>query len=828
MKRFLVGLIATILVAFPVLGNAQLVNVDRTGRTQWYLDDTALWFGSTPDDKLSYNTVQTPDALTLGIDATSRQLILMDMADVGTDAAVAQAAYPSMTIMSADLSKYITLGHDGTNGVIDVSSGAVSFPDGIIAPVIATSPFTVTDTDEGAEGSIGEYYQVSTTPAANDEVGIQRFSGMDDGGNKTIYSSVIGLLVDPTDGAEIGGILFYGQNGTGAQALAGSAYHNGSYGIMVAGDNAAAGAFESEGDFDVILRTGNSATSQLAITDGADGKMQLYPDGDGVVEIYNNSADNVGAVQEFYQRSASPAADDAVGVVFFNGDDDATNKTLYGQVAGVIVSPTDGSEEGGVAIFSGLANGALQSVPDLMVMPGALVSTFVSDGTDGAVLNLTQVSASPIMNDAVGSIQFRGMNDGATEVSYGSVMGSIFDPTGGAEVGQVSIRLANGTGAQHNAVTFMHDGSYGTVAAGDGAAEGLVTSFGSQDLIIATGNPTTGSLTLENGANGSLIWEPNAVGAFEYVVTDDGASGAEIIMTLDSASPAALDVLGSILATGRDNAANEQDYGALAFAILDPTSGTESAGFAVSLQNGTGAFPTVEQFVVNGLSGSIGVTREADAAEGAAITLTQLSASPAINDEVGFVKFTGLDDGAGAVEYATIKGIIDSPTDAAEIGHISFYSQNGTGDFPLSASIGHNGSYGFIALGDGAAAGLVKSSGDFDLIIETGNAVSSSMTITDGADGDITLDVNGNGVFTDGTFSVDDGAFTGVASIVATGDITSSDAGDIGWSIVAGANTACSTTCTFACVAGQDADAANVLVDCDDAASDLCICAGGS
>lgn len=71
-------------------------------------------------------------------------------------------------------------------------------------------------------------------------------------------------------------------------------------------------------------------------------------------------------------------------------------------------------------------------------------------------------------------------------------------------------------------------------------------------------------------------------------------------------------------------------------------------------------------------------------------------------------------------------------------------------------------------------------------------------------------------------------AWNGIA-LTTNSTVTSSNATDIGWSIVSGANTACNTTCTFACVAGQDTgDANKPLVGCADATADLCICAGAN
>jgi len=63
----------------------------------------------------------------------------------------------------------------------------------------------------------------------------------------------------------------------------------------------------------------------------------------------------------------------------------------------------------------------------------------------------------------------------------------------------------------------------------------------------------------------------------------------------------------------------------------------------------------------------------------------------------------------------------------------------------------------------------------------------------------------------------------------ASGTITSAATGTIGWSVVAGADTACSTTCTSACVFGVNTAATEAdIVDCADATADECLCAGAS
>jgi hypothetical protein len=76
--------------------------------------------------------------------------------------------------------------------------------------------------------------------------------------------------------------------------------------------------------------------------------------------------------------------------------------------------------------------------------------------------------------------------------------------------------------------------------------------------------------------------------------------------------------------------------------------------------------------------------------------------------------------------------------------------------------------------------------------------------------------------------SADTKLYRSAASTLTTdGKVTSTATSDIGWAVVAGANTACNTTCTSACVFGFDAGT-TTIVACTDATADKCICAGAS
>jgi len=63
--------------------------------------------------------------------------------------------------------------------------------------------------------------------------------------------------------------------------------------------------------------------------------------------------------------------------------------------------------------------------------------------------------------------------------------------------------------------------------------------------------------------------------------------------------------------------------------------------------------------------------------------------------------------------------------------------------------------------------------------------------------------------------------------VTLAGDLVSTDTGDIGWNLATGTDTACNTTCTSACVFGQDTTT-YAIVDCADATADVCVCAGAN
>lgn len=112
----------------------------------------------------------------------------------------------------------------------------------------------------------------------------------------------------------------------------------------------------------------------------------------------------------------------------------------------------------------------------------------------------------------------------------------------------------------------------------------------------------------------------------------------------------------------------------------------------------------------------------------------------------------------------------------------------------------------------------------------TDNTFQTLLTVAEPtADRTLTLpDASGTVALTDNTViggtTPAAGTFT---TLAATTSITSSATGSIGWSLVSVANQACTTTCTSACVFGQDSTSKDI-VDCSNATADVCVCAGAN
>ena len=140
------------------------------------------------------------------------------------------------------------------------------------------------------------------------------------------------------------------------------------------------------------------------------------------------------------------------------------------------------------------------------------------------------------------------------------------------------------------------------------------------------------------------------------------------------------------------------------------------------------------------------ITNTDTGALGAKIDLVHTATgSAAPLDVVGQITAQGLDDGDNAQDYARINFVSDVVTDGNEAGSVAFFVANGSGTLTQAGDFLFTGSNAALRVGDNAAAGIVSSLGDQDLQLQTGNSTTGSITITDGANGDIAITPDGNG-----------------------------------------------------------------------------------
>jgi len=409
------------------------------------------------------------------------------------------------------------------------------------------------------------------------------------------------------------------------------------------------------------------------------------------------------------------------------------------------------------------------------------IKTDAGAGTEGFYRNIGTTAASSFEAlDTITPTEIA-LAEGSVLVGNASSKAAAFDASGDTKV-LVGNATTLTSVALSSDVTMANDGAT-TVAALD-LETATVTNIVDTEIMIGTGAGTTnfavmsGEITMTNAG----VTTVGVLASGKIVrATNDTATGASFILDHVSTTPAALDVIGALIGRGQNDNTPQDivDYGKIEFGIVDPANGAEVGGLAVSLQDGSGAYPTNAQFTVNGASGSIGVTCEDDGVEGAAITLTQVSASAAANDEIGYIKFVGNNDDTPVdlVEYAQIAGIITDVTNDAEWGQGRFKALNGTGSLGVAGGWSHDGSYGHLMAGDGSGQGEFTSLGDNDVVLATGNATTGSITITDGAAGAITIDPEGAGLINLDSPTVVTGKFT-MDSIVAGDNFNIAAEGD--------------------------------------------------
>lgn len=341
---------------------------------------------------------------------------------------------------------------------------------------------------------------------------------------------------------------------------------------------------------------------------------------------------------------------------------------------------------------------------------GAAGAVLTSSGANNLLINTNNGTSSPFINmvNSSGNVVIGSSGTGRVSLTsdiipVGTVGGSGVTITSngvanltittndGTESGSISIP----SGLSQNITIAPASGGRvhvtgSTTQLGTGSNPAVLTTNGANNLTINTNNGTnSGSIVLQQGLNGNITLSPNGSGDV-YVDADTlrvGDSGAAAFITSNGA--------GNLnLTTG--GAAN---------LILSTNSNTNSGSITIN----------------NGLNGNIAFAPNGTGYVG--ITNGQMSTIGTTN--LVLSTNTGTNSGTITINQGLNANIVLAP--------------NGTGDVQVDADT--------LRVGDANAAATITSNGTGNLVLNTNSGTNSgSITINQGANGNIAITPNGTGV----------------------------------------------------------------------------------
>ena len=130
---------------------------------------------------------------------------------------------------------------------------------------------------------------------------------------------------------------------------------------VATGGGSAAGVYKSDGNHDVTLKTGNSTTGSITITDGSNGDITIAPNGTGKTDFDDNPITGYGATVQTLS---------------------GTSLTLDNDDNGTIINVTTTSAAITIQVPSGLATGF-----NCMIIQSGTQTVTLDDNSDATTLN---------------------------------------------------------------------------------------------------------------------------------------------------------------------------------------------------------------------------------------------------------------------------------------------------------------------------------------------------------------------------------------------------------------------------------------------------------
>ena len=487
----------------------------------------------------------------------------------------------------------------------------------------------------GAPDSGVERLHVLGTDATKDLVVLESTDSTDadDGPDLVLFRN----KNSPVNGTQLGSLRFRGRNNTPTdveyaqiEAEVESGFggsENGSLRLGVMADGSMIDSIYVDGSgASPIVGIGTAPTSGFS---GAVPRVHvLQPDNGIGILVEDNQADaDVGPQIVWYRNSASPAADDILGRLRWEGKDSGGNIHMYGRQTNEIVSPTDGSESGRM-IWESRSGGTLyetmrfegnditfnygaSNAVDLLIK-GDNDNIFFADASQdncgvGTSAPASDVERLHIKGTGVGTdiVRIETEDDGAASGPHIQIYRNSATPTNGDDCGEIFFT--------------------GNHAATSGAAEAGKENYGR--IRLDTVNVVTGSedgLLLFDVTMGGTLTEfirLNAAGGSGYIVFNEGSKNIDVRMESDGNSTmfkldAGLDLvgIGAAPTSGGAQLQVDEDASFLSYFANQNTSGAVDASLN---KNG--------HIVCNPTGGNITVTLGAQGAVGEKVTIMNTS-----------------------------------------------------------------------------------------------------------------------------------------------------------------------------------------------------------
>jgi hypothetical protein len=384
---------------------------------------------------------------------------------------------------------------------------------------------------------------------------------------------------------------------------------------------------------------------------------------------------------------------------------------------------------------------------------GTFLTTATSYAT--AAINVaTSASNYPINLKPHGTGYVTVGNGGATgKLSSNGAYDLILATNSGTNSSSIAI-----TDAANGSISFIPNGT-GEIVIGSGSASGKITSSGAHDLVLDTNaGSASSSITITDAANGDINLNTNGTGT---VIVGNGSttgtvnsngnhqlqlkSDADTYINCNYSSHIDLHTGHYVTVGGGSNPGSITSQGANDL-ILNTNYGTNSSSIQITdAANGNISFiPNGTGKILVGSGSAAGVVTSSGAHD---ITVSTNSGTNS-----SYITITDAANGnINLVNNGTGEIVVGSGAAAATIitngnHHLSLEADASTKiDLNYSSHIdlvtGH-----YVRVGSGSGTGSITSNGAYDLVLNTNlGSSSSSITITDAANGDITLACNGTG-----------------------------------------------------------------------------------